>query len=69
MIEVVLVGAGERGGHGGGDLRLIADFCNALEGGEKSISCTDIMDSTKSHMVVFNAEKARKTGEIVHINL
>lgn len=60
--------AGERGGHGGGDLGLIADFCNALEGGEKSISCTDIMDSTKSHMVVFNAEKSRKTGEIVHVN-
>ena len=68
-INMLADSAGERGGHGGGDLRLIADFCNALESGEKSISCTDIMDSTKSHMVVFNAEKARKTGEIVHINL
>ena len=68
-INMLADSAGERGGHGGGDIRLIADFCNALEGGEKSISCTDIMDSTKSHMVVFNAEKARKTGEIVHINM
>ena len=59
--------AGERGGHGGGDIRLIADFCNALETGETSISCTDIMDSIKSHMIVFKAEEARKTNKIVTI--
>ena len=57
--------AGERGGHGGGDIRLIADFCNALETGETSISCTDIMDSIKSHMIVYKAEEARKNNKIV----
>ncbi len=60
--------SGEQGAHGGGDIRLIEDFCNALEGGEKSISCTDIMDSTKSHLVVFRAEQSRKTGQMVIID-
>jgi predicted dehydrogenase len=57
--------AGERGEHGGGDVRLIADFCNALETGEKSISCTEIMDSIKSHMIVYKAEESRKNNCIV----
>ncbi len=61
--------SGEQGGHGGGDIRLITDFCNALEKGEKSISCTDIMDSTKSHTVVFKAEEARKSGQVAEIKL
>lgn len=68
-IDMLGGSAGEQGAHGGGDIRLIADFCNALEGGEESISCTDIMDSTKSHMVVFKAEESRKSGKIVEINL
>ncbi len=58
---------GASGGHGGGDIRLIRDFCNMMEGGEKTISCTDIMDSLKSHDVVFKAEQSRKTGNIVQI--
>ena len=57
--------AGEKGAHGGGDIRLVEDFCNALEGGEKSISCTEIMDSVKSHMIVDKAEEARKTNTVV----
>ncbi len=58
---------GAQGAHGGGDIRLIKDFCDVMEGAPKSISCTDIMDSTKSHDVVFKAEQARKTGKIVSI--
>ncbi len=61
--------AGERGAHGGGDIRLIKDFCNTIEGGEISISCTDILDSLKSHLVVFTAEESRETGNSVNINL
>ncbi len=59
--------AGEKGGHGGGDIRLMADFIAALEGKEKSISCTDIFDSTKSHLIVFKAEESRKTGTIINL--
>ncbi len=58
---------GAQGTHGGGDVRLIKDFCDVMEGAEKSISCTDIMDSTKSHDVVFKAELSRKDGKIINI--
>ena len=58
---------GMKGAHGGGDIRLIKDFCDALEGAEKSISCTEIMDSTKSHYVVFKAEESRKSGKIISL--
>ena len=68
-INLLADSAGEKGAHGGGDRHLIADFCNVLESGEKSVSCTDILDSTKSHMVVFCAEKSRKSGEIIRIDL
>lgn len=55
---------GAFGGHGGGDLRLVEDFVDYLNGEEPSISCTDINDSTTSHLVVFKAEQARKSGLI-----
>lgn len=59
--------AGEKGDHGGEDMRLVADFCHALETREKSISCTDIMDSNKSHMIVYKAEEAKKNRQIIII--
>ena len=57
-----------KGAHGGGDIRLIKDFCDVLEGAENSISCTEIMDSTKSHYVVFKAEEARKSGRVITLS-
>jgi predicted dehydrogenase len=36
---------GAFGGHGGGDLRLAADFVSLLEGNKPSISCTTLEDS------------------------
>lgn len=59
---------GMKGAHGGGDIRLIKDFCDVLEGAENSISCTEIMDSTKSHYVVFKAEEARKSGRVITLS-
>ena len=59
---------GQNGGHGGGDERLIADFVDVLCGKKPSISCTEINDSTKSHRVVFKAEKSRKNNTIEKIN-
>lgn len=55
---------GEHGGHGGGDLRLAADFVDSLNGMEPSISCTSLEDSIYSHLTVFRAEKARKNGTV-----
>ena len=58
---------GEYGGHGGGDLRLAADFTDAIRGGEPSISCTSLEDSIYSHLTVFRAEKARKNGTVERV--
>ena len=60
---------GAHSGHGGGDIRLSRDFVNYLNGEEPSISCTEINDSTVSHLVVFKAEKSRKNGTIEKIDL
>ena len=58
---------GANGAHGGGDIRLSEDFVDSLLGKEPSISCTDINDSTLSHLVVFKAEESRKNGTIEKI--
>ena len=60
---------GAHSGHGGGDIRLSRDFVNYLNGEDPSISCTEINDSTVSHLVVFKAEKSRKNGTIEKIDL
>ena len=60
---------GAQGGHGGGDTRLARDFVDFLNGEAPSISCTEINDSTVSHLVVFTAEKARKNNTIETIKL
>ena len=60
---------GAHGGHGGGDIRLARDFVDYLNGEAPSISCTEINDSTVSHLVVFTAEKARKNNSIETIKL
>ena len=60
---------GAHSGHGGGDMRLSRDFVDYLNGNAPSISCTEINDSTVSHLVVFKAEKSRKNGTIEKIDL
>ena len=58
---------GETGGHFGGDKALVRDFCNLLQGGEKSISCTSIDDSINGHMLVYAADKSAKSKAAVKI--
>lgn len=53
---------GAFGGHGGGDLRLVADFVDFVQGGTPSISCTSIEDSINGHLAVFRADRSRETG-------
>ena len=56
---------GQRGGHGGGEPRLVHDFIDYLNGSEKSVSCATLDESVISHLAVFKAEQARKTGTVV----
>jgi hypothetical protein len=55
---------GEFGGHGGGDLRLMADFCHMLSGEQPSIYCTRIEDSISGHLIGFRAERAMKMCQV-----
>ena len=58
---------GAFGGHGGGDLRLVADFVNYLQGNEPSISCTSLADSINGHLAVFRADKSRETNTTISL--
>ncbi len=55
--------------HGGGDEALVLDFCDYLRGGEPSLSFSELSDSLYGHLVIFAAEKSRKTGEVVRLHL
>lgn len=59
--------AGAFGGHGGGDLRLVADFVRLIRGEEPSISCTSIEDSIHGHQMVFCADRSREEGRVVPV--
>lgn len=59
--------SGMTGSHGGGDLLLVEDFVQVLQGGMPSISCTGINDSINGHLAVFCAERARKNGAVIEM--
>lgn len=56
-----------RGGHGGGDLRLAADFVHTLQGKPRSISSTNLEDSIFGHLIGFAADRARAEHRCVEI--
>ncbi len=54
-------------GHGGGDLRLVADFIELLRGGEPSLSTTALSDSIHGHLAGFAAEQGRLEARWVEL--
>ena len=56
---------GAHGGHGGGDLRLVADFLCTLRGEPPSISATSLEDSISGHLMGFCADRAMAEGVTV----
>lgn len=52
-------------GHGGGDKALMTEFIAALRHSSPELLSTSISESMASHRVVFAAEKARLTGEVL----
>jgi predicted dehydrogenase len=58
---------GAGGGHGGGDLRLVADFVHRVRGQAPSISCTTLEDSLAGHLIGFMADTARRDGRVVEL--
>jgi predicted dehydrogenase len=53
--------------HGGGDLRLVEDFVQAVRGEKRSISSTDIVDSIYGHLIAFAADDAMTGRNVVEI--
>jgi predicted dehydrogenase len=59
--------AGEGGGHGGGDARVVRSFLAAVQRGEPSLVPTDIQESLRTHTIVFAAERSRRMGRAVEL--
>jgi predicted dehydrogenase len=60
--------SGARGGHAGGDARLVADFIRELRGEPVSISSTSLDDSVSGHLMGFCADRSmeeRRSIEVV----
>lgn len=53
--------------HGGGDLRLVADFVSALRGETPSLSSTSLEKSIYGHQIGFAAERSRTENRIAEI--
>lgn len=60
--------AGAFGGHGGGDLQLVADFLRVIRGEKPSISSTCIEDSISGHLMGFCADRSMTERKIVEID-
>lgn len=55
-------------GHGGGDIRLAADFVAVLRGKPHSISTTEIEDSLTGHQIAFAADAAMIEKRVVKVS-
>ena len=58
---------GAFGGHGGGDLRLMADFLSVLRGEAHSISTTTLEDSVNGHLIGFCADQSMEEERVVNV--
>lgn len=58
---------GAFGGHGGGDMRLVADFVRVIRGEPVSISTTGLEDSITGHLIGFCADQAMEEHRIVEV--
>ncbi|UQU61961.1 Gfo/Idh/MocA family oxidoreductase [Couchioplanes caeruleus] len=63
--SAALGGPSAAGGHGGGDEGLTEAFLAAVEAGDPSLITSDAVQSLATHRVVWAAERARLSGEIV----
>lgn len=64
--EICRLAVNDNFGHGGGDLMLVRDFYDALQGtGELG---TTLERSIESHLMALAAEKSRKTGEVCYVH-
>lgn len=71
IVDLNLTGdmTGARGGHGGGDERLVADFLDYVRGGQPSLSTTDIEDSVSGHLIGFCANQSAAENRTIAVDM
>ncbi|MFL7810340.1 MAG: Gfo/Idh/MocA family protein [Anaerolineae bacterium] len=69
MVDLTVGGDmhGAFGGHGGGDMRLVADWLQVMRGQAPSISTTDLEDSIAGHLIGFCADRAMDEHRVVDV--
>ncbi|MFH1568218.1 MAG: gfo/Idh/MocA family oxidoreductase, partial [Gemmatimonadota bacterium] len=55
------------GGHGGGDMRLVADFLRVVRGEPASLSTTSLEDSVTGHLLGFLADRASEENRSLEV--
>ncbi|CAM3599542.1 hypothetical protein [Deinococcus frigens] len=55
-------------GHGGGDDGLMAAFLAAVGQNDPGLILSGPQETLESHLMVFAAERARQTGQVVDVN-
>jgi len=58
---------GAFGGHGGGDMRLVADCLNVIRGEPASLSTTSLEDSVTGHLIGFLADRANEENRSIDV--
>jgi predicted dehydrogenase len=66
-IDTEAIDAGIMGGHGGGDYRVMDSFISAVAHNDPSQILSGPQETLESHLMVFAAEKSRRTGRVVKI--
>lgn len=69
MVDLTIGGDmhGAFGGHGGGDMRLVADWLRVMRGQAPSISTTDLEDSIAGHLIGFSADRAMEEHRVIDV--
>ncbi|MER6952042.1 Gfo/Idh/MocA family oxidoreductase [Nonomuraea sp. NPDC000554] len=64
-IDTSADGSSAAEGHAGGDSALVESFVTALHEGRPELILSGIQESVESHLVVFAAERSRRTGQTI----
>lgn len=67
IVEEIQIGL-EGDLHGGGDVRLVADFLSLIRGEGSSLSTTALSDSINSHLIAYAADTAMREERVVTIH-
>lgn len=64
VLETPNLGSDAGAGHGGGDAGVMDAFVHALATGDRSVLSSGPEETLQSHLAVFAAERARRTGTV-----